>query len=75
MPQGVTNAPAIFQRIMERCVGSMNLQVLEFLDDLIVFSPTLEDHETRLSQVVDRLRKFGLKLSPEKCSFFCKSVS
>ena len=45
MPQGVTNAPATFQRLMERCVGSMNLQeVLAFLDDLIVFSPTLEEH-------------------------------
>ena len=76
MPQGVTNAPATFQRLMERCVGSMNLQeVLAFLDDLIVFSQTLEEHETRLGQVFDRLRNFGLKLSPEKCSFFCKSVS
>ena len=76
MPQGVTNAPATFQRLMERCVGSMNLQeVLAFLNDLIVFSQTLEEHETRLGQVFDRLRNFGLKLSPEKCSFFCKSVS
>ena len=76
MPQGVTNSPATFQRLMERCVGSMNLQeVLAFLDDLIVFSQTLEEHETRLGQVFDRLRNFGLELSPEKCSFFCKSVS
>ena len=76
MPQGVTNATATFQRLTETCVGSMNLQeVLAFLDDVIVFSSTLEDHETRLGQVFDRLRKFGLKLSPEKCSFFCKSVS
>ena len=57
MPQGVTNAPATFQRLMERCVGSMNLQeVLAFLDDLIVLSPTLEEHESRLGQVFDRLR-------------------
>ena len=76
MPQGVTNAPATFQRLVERCVGSIDLQeVLAFLDDLIVFSPTLEDHETRLGQVFDRLHKFCLKLSPGKCSFFCKSVS
>ena len=76
MLHGVTNAPATFQRLMERCVGSMNLQeVLAFLDDLSVFSPTLEEHETRLGQVFDRLRNFGLKLSPGKCSVFCKSVS
>ena len=76
MPQGVTNAPATFQRLIKRCVGSMNLQeVLAFLDDLIVFSPAVEEHETRLGQVFERLRNFGLKLSHEKCSFFCKSVS
>ena len=76
MPQGITNAPATFQRLMERCMGSMNLQeVLAFLDDMIVFSSTLDEHEERLSQVLDRLRTFGLKLNPRKCSFFCRSVS
>lgn len=46
MPQGVTNAPSTFQRVMEKCMGSMNLsEVLVFLDDVIVFSATLEEHE------------------------------
>ena len=76
MPQGVRNAPATFQGLMERCVGRLNLQeMLAFLDELIVFFPTLEKHESRLGQLFDRLRNFGLKLSPEKCSFICKSVS
>ncbi len=49
MPQGVTNAPSTFQRLMERCRGDINLkEVLVFLDDLIVFSRTLEEHERRL---------------------------
>lgn len=75
MPQGVTNAPSTFQRVMEKCMGSMNLsEVLVFLDDLIVFSATLEEHEERLLKVLDRLKDFGLKLSPEKCQFFKKSV-
>lgn len=75
MPQGITNAPSTFQRLMERCMGDMHLkEVLVFLDDLIVFSSTLEEHEARLMKVLGRLREFGLKLSPEKCSFFQSSV-
>ncbi len=75
MPQGVTNAPATFQRLMERCLGNMNLDwAIAFLDDLIIFSNTLEDHEQRLRQALQRLRSFGLKLSPEKCHFFQRSV-
>ncbi|CAJ1057667.1 unnamed protein product [Xyrichtys novacula] len=75
MPQGVTNAPSTFQRLMERCMGDMNLkEVLVFLDDIIVFSKTLEEHEVRLMKVLTRLREFGLKLSPDKCKFFQTSV-
>lgn len=75
MPQGITNAPSTFQRLMEKCMGDINLQeVLVFLDDLIVFSKTLEEHEVRLTNVLNRLRENGLKLSPEKCRFFQTSV-
>lgn len=43
MPQGISNAPATFQRVMERAVGDMNmLEVLVYLDDLIIFGRTLE---------------------------------
>uniref|UniRef100_A0A669F658 Gypsy retrotransposon integrase-like protein 1 n=1 Tax=Oreochromis niloticus TaxID=8128 RepID=A0A669F658_ORENI len=60
---------------MEKCVGDLNLsEVLVFLDDLIVFSDTLEEHEVRLMRVLNRLRDFGLRLSPEKCHFFRPSV-
>jgi len=76
MPQGVTNAPSTFQRVMEKCVGSLHLkEVLVFLDDLIVFSSSLEEHEERLMKVLHQLKEFGLKLSPDKCRFFMKSVT
>ncbi|RXN05331.1 Retrovirus-related Pol polyprotein from transposon 412 [Labeo rohita] len=72
LPQGVTNAPSTF---MEKCVGDLHLsEVLVFLDDLIVFSKTLEEHETRLMKVLNRLKEFGLKLSPDKCQFFKSSL-
>ncbi|TKS67456.1 Retrovirus-related Pol polyprotein from transposon 412 [Collichthys lucidus] len=75
MPQGVTNAPSTFQRLMEKSMGDLHLkEVLVFLDDLIVFSTTLEEHEQRLLRVLHRLKEYGLKLSPEKCKFFQTSV-
>lgn len=75
MPQGVTNAPSTFQRLMEHCMGDINLkEVLVFIDDLIVFSATLEEHEKRLLRVLQCLKDYGLKLSPEKCKFFQTSV-
>lgn len=75
MPQGITNAPSMFQRLMEKCMGDIHLrEVLVFLDDLIVFSKTLEEHEVRLTNVLNCLRENGLKLSPEKCRFYQTSV-
>ena len=75
MPQGVTNAPSTFQRLMEKCVGDLNRkEALVFIDDLIIFSDTLEQHESRLLQVLNRLKEYGLKLSSEKCMFFQTSV-
>ncbi|CAI5660481.1 unnamed protein product [Oreochromis niloticus] len=73
MPQGITGAPATFQRLMEKAVGDMHLlQVLVYLDDIIVFGRTLEEHEQRLLKVLDRLEEFGLKVSLDKCQF-CQS--
>lgn len=75
MPQGVTNAPSTFQRLMEKCMGSLHLkEVLVFIDDLIIFSDTLEEHERRLLRVLNKLKEFGLKLSPDKCKFLQTSV-
>ncbi|KAJ8333575.1 hypothetical protein SKAU_G00415830 [Synaphobranchus kaupii] len=70
MPQGITGAPATFQRLMERAVSDMHLlQVLVYLDDIIVFGKTLEEHEERLLKVLDRLEEVGLKVSIDKCQF------
>ncbi len=49
MPQGICGAPATFQRIMERTVGDITfLEVLVYLDNLIIFGRTIEEHEERL---------------------------
>ena len=45
MPYGLCNAPATFQRLMQNCLGELNLQyALIYLDDVIVYSKTPEEH-------------------------------
>ncbi|KAJ8039974.1 hypothetical protein HOLleu_14143 [Holothuria leucospilota] len=75
MPQGICNASAMFQRLMEKCMGPMAfIEVLVYLEDLLVFSRTLEEHVEKIDKVLTRLKKFGLKLNPDKCSFLRSSV-
>ena len=69
MPFGLSNAPATFHRLMENCLGDMNMQsCLIYLDDIVVFSCTFEEHIERLEKVFERLVEAGLKLSLATCS-------
>ena len=75
MPFGLTNAPATFQRLMESCLGELHLDwCIIYLDDIIIFSKTPDDHITRLEGVFEKLAKAGLKLKPSKCEFFRSSL-
>ena len=69
MPFGLTNAPASFQRIMEQTLQNLP-NVMVFIDDIVVFSATLEEHLQKLEAVFDKLSNAGLKLKPKKCHFF-----
>ena len=71
MPFGLCNAPPTFQRLMLNCLGELNLTYcLIYLDDVIVFSHTEEEHLERMRVIFDRLREHGLKLKPSKCEVF-----
>ena len=71
LPFGLTNAPATFQRMMENVLGDLNMTVaLVYLDDIIIFSNSFQEHIQHIEAVFGRIRKFGLKLNPSKCSFF-----
>ena len=71
MPFGLCNAPPTFQRLMQNCLGELNLTYcLIYLDDVIVFSHTEEEHLERMCVVFDRLWEHGLKLKPSKCEVF-----
>lgn len=75
MPFGLCNAPGTFQRLMERIFGDQSLHsVLLYLDDVIVFSSSVEQHLQRLEVVLSRLKKRGLKAKLSKCHFFKQEV-
>ena len=76
MPFGLTNAPATFQRSMESCLGDLHLNwCIIYLDYIIVFSETPQEHIRRLHGVFQKLASVGLKLKPNKCEFFKKKIT
>ena len=75
MPFGLTNAPVTFQRLMT-CLGELHLNwCIIYLDDIIVFSRTPEEHLHRLKAVFSNLRAAGLKLKPTKCDLFKQQIN
>ena len=76
MPFVLTNAPATFQRLMESCLGELHLNwCIIYLDDIIVFSQTPEEHLHRLKAVFNKLKAAGLKLKPSKCDLFKQQIN
>ena len=76
MPYGLCNALATFQRLMQNCLGELNLTyALIYLDDVIVFSRTEDEHLTWLRAVFERFQEHGLKLKPSKCHFLWKEIA
>ena len=75
MPCGLANAPATFERLMERVLTGLHWEIcLIYIDDIIVFSKTFDEHVDRLTQVLQRLRAANLKLASHKCKLFHSRV-
>lgn len=76
MPFGLKNAPSTFQRVMDNILlGIQNERCLVYMDDIIIYSPTIHEHIDRLKEVFKRLRKANLKIQPDKCEFLRKEVA
>ena len=74
MPFGLCNVPAPFQRLMQNCLGKLNLiYCLIYVDDLIMFLQTAEEH--RLHVVFNQLREYNLKLKLSNCSLFKEEIN
>jgi len=73
MPFGLCNAGATFQPLMDMVI--VFEVCLVYLDDVIVFSSTMDEHFQRLTAVLTRLTDTGLKLKPSKCRLLQKHVA
>lgn len=67
MPFGLCNAPATFQRLMQTILGDLNL--LPYIDDVIISSKDFSDHLKSIRSVLTRFREHKLKLNASKCHF------
>ena len=75
MTFGLCNAPATFERLMERLLANLPLQTaLVYLDDILIPGRTFSHHLTNLREVFQRLRAAKLKLSPQKCTLLQREV-
>lgn len=76
MPFGLKNAPATFQRLMNSILtGLQGLECFVYIDDIVVYASSIEEHTAKLHKIFTRLRQNNLKLQPDKCEFLRREVS
>ena len=75
MPFGLTNAPASFQNLINDVLREyLDLSVIVYLDDILIFSKTREEHVVHVKQVLEKLKENQLWANAEKCLFFQSEV-
>lgn len=74
MTFGLQNSPAVFSRLMEIVLEGLPFAIA-YIDDVLIYSETLEDHLSHIQQVFDRLKKHKLKLKLKKCQFLRKETN
>ncbi|GJS27226.1 putative reverse transcriptase domain-containing protein [Tanacetum coccineum] len=75
MPFGLTNAPAVFMDLMNRvCKPYLDKFVIVFIDDILIYSKSKEEHEVHLRLVLELLRKEKLYAKFSKCEFWLQEV-
>ena len=76
MPFGLRNAPAVFQRMIDTVLGMLvGVCCVAYMDDILVFSPSREQHTKDFVKVLSALSRHNLKLKPSKCEFYKDQVS
>src|SRR6202048_2981912 len=75
MPMGLTNAPATFQAYINKALsGLVDSICVVYLDDILIYSDSRENHVRHVREILERLRRFGLYANADKCSFFKSEV-
>ena len=73
---GETDAPSIFQRLVDLAIGDLYDNGVEcYIDDIIVYGDTEQEVLMLLEKLFDRLRKANFKLHPDKCSFLVPTAN
>ena len=75
MPFGLSGAPSTFQQMMDSLIKDKHDFAAAYLDDLVIFSSTWENHMQHLRTILQQLRKANLTVKPQKCSLAWLSVS
>lgn len=73
MPFGLKNEPSTFQRLMDVVLRGIST-VMTYLDDVIIYSTSLQEHIDKCKQVFDRFRNHNLKIQINKSEFLKKEV-
>jgi len=75
VPFGLKNAPSHFQRVVDSILGMYRLDfALAYIDDIIIYSKTLEEHLDHVDKVLEALRSIGMTITEEKCHFAYDNV-
>lgn len=76
MPFGLKNAPATFQRLMDNVLtGLQGQELFVYLDDIVIYASSLQEHEIKFRKLVRVLRQANLRLQPDKCEFLRPEVN
>ncbi len=73
MPFGLKNAPRVFQRIIQKILNGLDF-VKIYLDDILIHSKTMEDHEHHIKIVLNKLKEANVKINFDKSSFLVEEV-
>eukprot|EP00961_Rhodomonas_salina_P292597 3933070-Rhodomonas_salina.1 len=75
LPFGLVNAPSAFSRMVSQILRPCHGFAVSFVDDILVYSATLEEHVTHVSKVLSLLAEHGLRTKPSKCQFFARETT
>src|SRR5260370_3749727 len=75
MPFGLTNAPAVFQQFINEVLGNLlDVCVVGYIDDILIYSDSVDQHRDHVREALRRLHKAGLYANPKKCNFHMATV-
>ena len=75
MPFGISNAPAAFQRWINRILRRyLDICCIVYLDDVLVYSKSLTEHWGDVRNILEAIKESGMKLKPLKCEFHKEEI-